>query len=81
MKITHTAFTLGDLTWTLMPHPDNETFLVLEGKKADGALVAMTQIATSTNGLATMDVRATTGNPLTVTVGGADGSLPYSGTA
>lgn len=80
LKVTHATFTLGALTWSLFPHPDNASFLKLEAKDEDGDVIASAQIATNGEGLASIDLRATTDHPLTASVGGADGSLPYQGT-
>lgn len=81
MTINHATFTLGALTWQLFPHPDNASFLKLEAKDEDGDVIASAQIATNGEGLASIDLRATTDHLLTASVGGADGSLQYQGTA
>lgn len=81
VKVTQASFTLGALTWQLFPHPDNASFLRLEAKNESGIVIASAQMATNGEGLASIDLRATADHPLTASVGGADGSLPYQGTA
>lgn len=81
MVTTYNTFTLGAVTYSLLPHPDNPDYLRLHAEDESGNLIAFAQIATTGEGGASIDLRATAGHPLTASVGDASGGLPYQGFA
>lgn len=73
--------TPNELRTVYHAHPDNPAFAQLHAYNGADELVGVVNIGGLDNGNASVDVRATAGHPVTASIGAADGSLPYRGTA